>query len=186
MSGNQNPNGDVTLTLTEQSELGINDLLRLRKLPAIDTDNIGVQRLQAWFRGSSGKPEYRAESALRTSWLLAKAAGLNPAPYGTEDEEQFRNVLALSNLQTLKDNQIPQQMVCAIMDRHLAFGDVWSNIRTYTPAQDPTTTRLYVEAAEESNFEMDLVGMAYSSLMLRHHPQFVPSAEINVGCKIDN
>lgn len=142
--------------------------------------------MTAWFRNSSGKPEYRVESALRTGWLLAKATGLDPTPYGADDEQQFRTVLCLANLQVLRDNQIPQMMVRSLVERHLTFGDVWSNIRQYTPQNDPTTTRLYVEAAEEQSFEMDLVGLAYSKLMLTHHPKFVPSAELNLGCKIDS
>ena len=182
----QQPDLSVKLTEDEQVELGIRDLIKLRSLPKLPANNLGVTRMAAFFRNGRGKSEYRAEDSLRGSWELAKALGLDPKVYGSDDEEAFLNVLNLANTDVLKANGIPQAMVTAVMDRHLNFADVWTNVRRYVPQNDPTTTRLYVEAAEETGFVMDLVGMAYSKLMLAYHPEFVTSAEISVGCKIDS
>lgn len=176
----------VILSEDEQVELGIRDLIKLRSLPKLPNNNLGVTRMAAFFRNGKGKSEYRAEDSLRGSWELAKALGLDPQAYGKDEEEAFRNVLNLANTEVLKANGIPQSMVTAVMDRHLNFADVWTNVRRYVPQNDPTTTRLYVEAAENSGFVMDLVGMAYSKLMLAYHPDFVTSAEISVGCKVDS
>ena len=74
---NTQPDLSVKLSEDEQIELGIRDLIKLRSLPKLPANNLGVTRMQAFFRNGRGKSEYRAEDSLRGSWELAKALGLD-------------------------------------------------------------------------------------------------------------